>query len=108
MQKRLGYKEYKALSPIHLSNQKEVSSPLLTILFSPSSAMCLIDKIPFQKEEHLVTSNPEELYLCISMSFHFPETVGSLNLKNHLANSDIFILSRLMIPKPPWFLLRQI
>lgn len=63
--------------------------------------MCLIELMPDQNEEHLEITKPVELYLSMSISFHFPDEVGSLNLKYHLASRDIFILSRLRIPNPP-------
>lgn len=42
---RLGYMQYKAHSPDHLSNQKEVSTPLPSDLFIPKSTICLIEMI---------------------------------------------------------------
>lgn len=40
---RLGYVQYKAHSPSHLSSKKNVSLPLPTVLFMPNSTMCLME-----------------------------------------------------------------
>lgn len=101
IRKRLGYTQYRAHSPSHLSSQKYVSWPLPTIMFIPNSTICLRDSIPDQNEEHLIIAKPVGPYLSIKISFHFPEDVGSLNLKYHLARREIFILSRLRTPSPP-------
>ena len=87
--KRLGKKQYKAQSPCHLSNQKEVSLPLPTIVLMPILKIVVRSRILAQKDENRWEANPEESYLAIRMDFHLPDIVGSLNLNHNFANNAI-------------------
>ena len=60
--------------------------------------------IPDQKDEGLEECKPVILYLSMRIFFYLPPTVGSLNQNHHFSKSAMFIVSKLMTPRPPWSL----